>query len=235
MTTATEKRYVKPGEDGHWYPTPYGDLPGATTITGIKSKGDALCGWAAKVTRQGKEWKDEREHAGDYGTVAHHLTEAYDKGLKPIIENPDQDKTLQEYIDWKAEYKPEILRIEDIVYWWDDESKRGFGGTLDRVIRLDGIGTLILDIKTGDIYDEGKMQSESYLQAFEFLYRITSFKVDGIAILKLPKPDKPKTKFWYTTDPIERDYWWQEFDGLLTHWWAEKNRREYMKMKKETK
>jgi hypothetical protein len=232
-----EKRYVRPGEDGHWYPTPYGDLPGATTITGLKSKGDALCGWAAKVTKQGKDWKEEREGAGDYGTLAHHLTEVYDKGLQPIIESPDQENTLQKYIDWKAEYKPEILRIEDIVYWWNKEKQRGFGGTLDRVVRIEGIGTLVLDIKTGDIYEEGKMQAESYLRALNFFLaaqNLPPLPVDGIAILKLPKPDKPKTQFWYTTDSVEREFYWQMYLGLLDHWWAEQGLREYKKQRKAT-
>ena len=45
-------------------------LPGVTTIIGQLDK-PALVQWAWKLGKEGKDWREERDSAGDIGTLVH--------------------------------------------------------------------------------------------------------------------------------------------------------------------
>ncbi len=52
-------------------------VPGASTIAGIHKPVDPLMGWAAKLAREGKDWRKERDNSADAGTIAHFLAECW--------------------------------------------------------------------------------------------------------------------------------------------------------------
>src|SRR5579883_893524 len=53
------------------------EVPGATTVVGIISKGDALLRWAWELGRQGIEMAKYRDSLADIGTLAHQMIEEH--------------------------------------------------------------------------------------------------------------------------------------------------------------
>ena len=82
-------------------------VPSVTDVLdGWKHDGvDALMGWAAKLQRNGKDWKEERDRAADFGSAIHELTERIDLG-------EDIDRVLE---DAEAQWgEPGLLAVREL-------------------------------------------------------------------------------------------------------------------------
>ena len=155
-------------------------VPGVTTIIGQLDK-PALIQWAWKLGKEGKDWREERDSAGDVGTLVH--------------------ETILKFFR-----REEICDLDDVVFncfrkfinWWEEEMKNApleviseralvsekyrFGGQLDIFI-----DHKLVDIKTSNgIYDSYWLQ----LAGYDILLRENGYKVDEYQILWLPKDDR---------------------------------------------
>ncbi len=157
----------------------HGDIfPGVTTILGnLGWNKAALMAWAAKMARQGKDYKEVSKEAAGTGTLAHYLAECYLEGI-----GVDAD-TLGSYEEKQVKHAYNAL---DALKEWQDGSKLcvydtevkvisntfRYGGTCDVVFYKDvnehkniyEIG----DFKTSNgTYADYILQLAGYANAFE--------------------------------------------------------------------
>lgn len=158
--------------------------PSVTTILEAYPKGPAFFEWLKRVGEQADEIRDE---FGKRGSVVHNLTEQYDKGFEVTLmgDNGTPQYTsvwwsmFERYIDFSNRFQPEILGIE--LNYASDKLK--FGGTLDRIIRLNG-KLILIDIKTSNyLHNHFWLQMAAYMKLFE--EKNPGQKIDEIAILWL--------------------------------------------------
>lgn len=81
---------------------------GASTVAGINKPIEPLMGWAARLAREGKDWKKERDATADSGDIAHFLVDCYIGGDEPDL----------------SEFSAEEISIGQVSFnkfreWWD--------------------------------------------------------------------------------------------------------------------
>lgn len=159
-------------------------LPGVTTIINQLDK-PALIQWAWKLGKEGKDWKAERDSAGDIGALVHELIIAFLKGEQPNISDnePTVVACVKKFLDWWATQKPKYednLIVEQPLV----SEKLGFGGQPDLYIITD---SGLKDIKTGGgIYDSCWIQ----LAGYDILLREHGYNPKSYQILWLPKDNR---------------------------------------------
>lgn len=137
-------------------------IPGCTTVLGALSGApvDALLGWAAKLARDGLDWKSERQRSADVGTFIHDTLEHYPDPLpkRPLWVTNEEwakvERAYAAYADWDAEVQPRVLHHE--VQLVSEEHQAG--GTFDAI--LDISGSVIMDHKTGKTIDLPKVAAQ---------------------------------------------------------------------------
>lgn len=150
-----------------------------TTILNVLSK-EALLGWVADLTRQGKDWREVRDDAGSRGSNTHHLLLQLltDKRASLADLEPDERAWGQAAYSWLRDRQPNVLLAETMVA----APTYGYAGRLDLLAEIDGIATLA-DFKTVTKwayerskkragqklppYDENLLQLDLYLGACE--------------------------------------------------------------------
>lgn len=138
-------------------------IPGCTSILSSLAGApvDALLGWAAKLARDGLDWKSERERSANTGTWIHDALEHYPDPLPPRpawMTDEEWTKAQRAYTDyaqWDSSVKPRILHQEIQLV---SEAHQA-GGTFDMVIELNGVGYLA-DHKTGKTIDVPKVAAQ---------------------------------------------------------------------------
>ena len=167
-------------------------VPGTTTIANMLDK-PQLIDWAWKLGKEGKDWRENRDSAGDIGTLVHKL-------CIDFISGEEVATTMYGHI---------VVRcFKKFLKWWGKETKGTelqlmtetpivsevyrFGGTPDILVVNKN---KLIDIKTaGGIYESYWIQ----LAAYGLLLRETGYKVNKYQILWLPKDDR-------FDDPIRKD------------------------------
>lgn len=157
--------------------------PSVTTILEAYPKGPAFYDWLKKV---GENADDIRDEFGKRGSVVHNLTEQYDKELPVtlMLDGRPQYSSMEwamfeRYVEFITRFKPAIVGIE-LNY---ASPSLGFGGTLDRVINLNG-KLLLIDIKTSNyLHNHFWLQMAAYVKLWE--EKNPGQKIDDIAILWL--------------------------------------------------
>lgn len=180
--------------DGRLYPS-------VTTILDAYPKGAAFFEWL-KVA--GEKADEIRDSFGKRGSTVHGLTEQYDKELPVTLmyEGKPQYTSLEwamfeRYTEFVERFKPEIIAIESNYA----SPYYGFGGTLDRVIKLNNKITLI-DIKTSNyLHNHFWLQMAAYKQLWE--EKNPDLMIDEIAILWL----NAKTRTDGKKDAIQGHGW----------------------------
>ena len=161
---------VKPGEY----------VPSVTTILEAYPKGAAYYEWLKK---HGQDADDIRDEAGRRGSVVHKLTEEYDIGIKCALMHDDgtprykvrEWAMFERYTDFRDRHPAEIHAIELNMV----SASLRYGGTLDRVMTIDGT-TYLVDIKTsGAIYDHYWLQQAAYLNLLIHTGMIARLFPDG--------------------------------------------------------
>lgn len=188
VTTPDERWYLHP-ETKEWF--------ASSTWISSYTPSKELAIWMAK-----KGWDEAeliKQEAGARGSRTHKALEILIAGgeIKHNEALTDGDGnfnelSVQEYDniisfnDWVKETKPEFLASEKTVF----NKKMKYAGTLDCIVKIDGIVYLI-DFKTSaNIYLSHQVQISSYLHADDI-------KADKIAILQLGY-NKNKKKFKFT-------------------------------------
>jgi hypothetical protein len=128
-------------------------IVGTTTLLGIlnsSGSSDFLLDWAAKLQREGKNWKEVRNQAGAHGTLLHEMCEKHlpNDPVRPEgVPDEQWEKLRSSYVSlagwWKREAPKTVLAEEPLV-----SEKYQYGGTLDGLMEWNG-GLWLYDFKTG--------------------------------------------------------------------------------------
>lgn len=207
-------------ESGNYYPS-------ATTILEAYPKGPGFYEWLKKTGEDADEIRDE---AGDKGSRVHRFTEAYDNGEEVNLLDEYGNTNckmiewamFEKYIEFRTRFNVEIEHTELHMV----NPLLGYGGTLDRAIKLNGKRYRI-DIKTGNgIYNHFWLQ----LAAYEKLYIAEGHPpADDIAVLWLNaktktegRKDAIQGKGWQLIFPqFSIEHYWKLFKSVHQLWLAE--------------
>jgi hypothetical protein len=179
--------------------------PSVTTILDAYPKGPAFFEW---LKMAGEKADEIRDQFGKRGSVVHNLTEQYDNGF-PVTLMSDNGPLysslewamFERYIDFSNRFAPDILGVE--LNYASEVLK--FGGTLDRVIKLNG-KLVLIDIKTSNyLHNHFWLQMAAYVKLFE--EKNPGQKIDQIAILWL----NAKTRTEGKKDDIQGIGWQLKF------------------------
>lgn len=152
----------------HKYRLLNGDIAvNVTTISGLVDDGRSggMAYVAAKLTKQGLDYRQEWDAKRDAGTRTHGYCEEWLLGR--AVDVPDDDLGFVDALEqfWR-EHDPIRLECEQVVL-----STHGYGGRFDMVVTLKDGRTLLVDLKTGKPYPvEHSLQLSAYRYA------------DGIAV-----------------------------------------------------
>lgn len=151
--------------DSRWYPVGEDDfVPSSTTITGEAYPKSA--GYHEWLKRVGEDADEIRDEAGRRGSVVHNATEVLDRGGELQLMTPEGEPQyklsewamVSRYVDFRTRFPSETYAVELKMA----SKALGFGGTLDRVMRIDG-KTYLIDIKTSkEVWPQHWLQVASY-------------------------------------------------------------------------
>jgi hypothetical protein len=177
----------------HRYRLPSGEVAvNVTTISGLidGGKSAAMAAAAAKLTRQGRDYRREWRDKARLGTRVHEVCE---KWLRSQVEHlPDEELLVGDgdhgYIDalekfW-LEYSPRMVVCEAITL----SETHGYGGRLDMIIDI-GSRRLLVDLKTGKPWP---LSHTWQLAAYRYADGIAEYDEKGslLAMLRpLPRVD----------------------------------------------
>lgn len=190
--------------DSRFYFFEEGDIyvPSVTTILESYPKSFGYFEWLKKVGDDADEIRDE---AGRKGSIIHKMTEDLDNGdtvnLLDKDDNPlckmSEWAMFERYVEFRNRFNPKILSIELNMA----SEKLGYGGTLDRIIELNG-KRILIDLKTGNnIYAHFWLQQAAYKELY--LEKFPKNKIDAVGILWL----NAKTRTNGTKDAIQGEGW----------------------------
>lgn len=124
----------------------------------------------------------QRDTAGNIGTMLHHIAEDKVSGKKIDIDKltPSLQPYVKALLKFFDEIKPKVIHTEAIVF----NTEHGFAGTLDLMATLHNDTVWILDYKTGkNIYPENGLQQVAYKNG-------THLKKKDGTIIPMPKVHK---------------------------------------------
>lgn len=193
-------------KDGQYFPS-------VTTILEAYPKGPAFYEW---LKMMGDKADEVRDSFGKRGSVVHNLTEQYDLGNEVSLFDDFGAKytsfewaMFERYVEFSERFKPEVLLIEANYC----NADLGFGGTLDRVVKMKD-KTVLIDIKTSNY-----LHNHYWLQmaAYSKMYEAENEKpIDEIAILWL----NAKTKTDGKKDAVQGNGWQLKFpDKPIKDYW----------------
>jgi hypothetical protein len=137
----------------------------------------ALLDWAWRLGQEGKDWREERDGAGDRGTDVHDMIMAFWKGEEVQMVGEIQTKCFENFLGWLKGHKITPVIVEQPFV----SEKLRFGGQPDLVAVIDDVLTL-LDIKTSKgVYDNFWYQ----LAGYELLLNEHGHKPKQFQILRL--------------------------------------------------
>ena len=139
--------------------------------------------------------KEAMDFATEFGNDSHQLIEAMalmDIG-RPRLDTPSTENQYIPIIEgfkaWLRDSNIELVASELMVY----HPAYKYAGTIDLVgIKMsDPLSMVVIDIKTGGVFDEAAMQISAYAEALDYL-TVPEWHVDDAIVLQLPRerPDK---------------------------------------------
>lgn len=183
---------------------------------------DRLLDWAARLARQGIDWRQERALRGAAGTYAHQLLELSLTGGAPVGPPPELDYhpdlaaaavvAAASAVGWLIDQRARIVSVEVPLVgasYTETGDTLVYGGTHDVIVEIAGALTVV-DLKTGSL--AGQPCWWPQLQAYAELYdQVTSGPhIDGSVVLHCPIKKGGQ---------LERAYY-DLHDGDLIHWAA---------------
>lgn len=186
-------------------------VPGATTVLGKFKDPGGLIHWAWELGRDGVDYRDARDKAGDAGSIAHQWIDddVHRRQLTDFKESAERDKAYTGYLAFQKWRKGVNLEIIDTERPLVSELHR-FGGTYDALCMVDGLVTL-LDWKTSNrVYTEHVAQLAAYRQ---LIRENTKKEVNGARLLRVGKElgDFHDHSF----PPAALDLGWERFQASL--------------------
>ncbi len=135
-------------------------VPGTTTICSAYKDSGGLIHWAWNQGKQGLDYRETRDKAGDIGTLVHAAVEAHIEGTPLPVLDDVSERAYRAFLRWQAQNNIEI--IEQEIQLVSEEHE--YGGTLDAVGVVDG-EHILLDWKTSKgVYKNYLLQLAAYAQ-----------------------------------------------------------------------
>ncbi len=136
-------------------------VPGTTTICNAYKDSGGLLHWAWNQGKQGLDYRETRDKAGDIGTLVHAIIEArLNDKPQPLPEDEAAARAVKAFLRWEKQNKIQILEQETQLV----SEEYGYGGTLDAVGFVDG-EHILLDWKTSKgVYKNYLLQLGAYWQ-----------------------------------------------------------------------
>lgn len=132
-------------------------VPGCTTICGQLDK-PALLDWAWNWGRKGKDWREERDSAGDRGTDVHEMIMKFWREEEVAMVGDIQTACFGLFLKWLKGHTVEPVLLEIPLV----SERFKFGGQPDLYAIIDHKQTL-LDVKTSKaIYENNWYQLAGY-------------------------------------------------------------------------
>jgi len=183
-------------------------IPGTTTIISRWKDSGALIHWAWKQGKEGIDYRQTRDKAGDTGTAAHNLIEAFIKNTY----TPDYYNEVMGVFD-DAQKLEVANAFAAFRFWWDQTKiqivdqetqmvsrKYRFGGTPDALGLLNG-RLLLGDWKTsGGIYSDYVVQVAAYRQLY---HENTDHKIEGAFLCRFDKENGRFEQHDFTSDQLD--------------------------------
>lgn len=153
--------------------------PSVTSILEVYPKGFGFQQWLKDVGNNASEIADR---AAAVGSKIHSLTEDLNNG-KEVVYDHSFDliewQMLCKFVDFWTNVQPELIANELTMI----SSDLGFAGTLDRVLKINGLNYLV-DIKTSNyLHDTHELQLSAYAKLWNELH--PELQIDKTAILWL--------------------------------------------------
>jgi len=184
QTTTLDERYYSVASKNKDTGLPeYKFYPSITYITSHYPKGKFFQEWLKKV---GDESELIKKLAGERGSKIHLAVESLVKGEEVKIDSkfpdrnghevelePDEYDAVFSFSKWWGELiknsKVEVLASEVVLI----SEKHEYAGTVDLILKIDGV-LWIIDLKTGqNIYEDYKLQLSAYKEAYKEMKKIT--------------------------------------------------------------
>jgi hypothetical protein len=155
-------------------------IPGVTTICNMLDK-PFLLDWAWRLGKEGKDWRDQRDSAGDVGTIVHKLCIDFLSGNELVgFDNELAYKCFRKFAKWWGE-ETSGPRYELITETPFVSEKYRFGGTPDIFITNKH---KLIDLKTSNgIYESMWIQ----LAGYDILLREHGYRPKEYQIVWIPK------------------------------------------------
>ena len=184
---------ITPGTAHKPYYSPDGDrVPSVTTILGVVDKN--LTNWANKLGLQGKSLSDESSHVMGIGTLLHAYIEGMfrDEDVDDSGFTDEQKEVAQrcfgKFSLWASEHQITPISLELSL------ASGRYGGTMDALLEIDRVVT-IMDWKTSkDIYPEYFAQLSAYHNLISEKFDLGEDigftipnNIQQVGILKVPK------------------------------------------------
>lgn len=184
------------------------ELVNVTSISGLldDGKSSAFAGAAVKLTREGKNYRDEWKASGERGTRVHGYCEAFLSGqaIDMVVSDEGFVNALELFIH---EADPQPIEMEQIVL-----SHEGYGGRFDLIATLSDEIWLI-DVKTGKPYP---IEHALQLAAYRYADGIAQYDADGELTSLRPIPPVTRTACLYVHE--DGTYKLMEYDANAEAW-----------------
>lgn len=204
-------------------------LPSVTTILEAYPKPPALFEWLKK---NGENSDSIRDAAADVGSTVHQAIESYDNGTEICWadDNGKEQFSLSEwqmickYVEFSERTKYELICNEISLV----SEKLGYGGTIDKVCKING-KTYLIDNKTSNaVYDNHWLQLTAYKALWDEFY--PEHPIDFLAILHLKATTRTdgkngaiQGKGWKLCLPEESHSYYQNLFGATRILWDAQN------------
>ena len=143
--------------------------------------------WQTELYEEAKSGpQDAMDIAANFGIDTHALIEDLAMadvrgGVSSEIIRPEYSAVIEGFQAWFRDSDLQILASELMVY----HPAYKYAGTIDLVCRHEGTADLVvIDVKTGGVFDEAAMQVSAYADALEYL---TNDPVSEAWVLQLPR------------------------------------------------
>jgi hypothetical protein len=167
-------------------------FPGISTILDVVSKGKEYDKW---LMANGFNAKTLAREAMEQGSKVHGAIEQLLKGNEVLFGTMDAGAfytrnewvMVNKFMDFYTGFNPKTIAVEKVLV----SEKLGFGSQLDYICELNG-KRIIIDHKSGNLYDSALMQLSAYVKLWNESF--PSMKVEGAAVLHLESTHRGRDK-----------------------------------------
>lgn len=144
-------------------------VPGVGDVVGRFKNSGALINWAYRQGKDGVPLYSRRDWAADVGTAVHDMIDCDLNGDQAGVtaraaklDSEGQAKAMMAFTAWRSFAKNHKIKVIADEISLVSETHR-YGGTLDKVISIDGSAPAIIDFKTGKgVYPDQVLQVAAY-------------------------------------------------------------------------